>query len=187
MIAHVSPAAQHYTDTLATVQLASRIHRMRRRKIKVGTVAFVQHEHEYDSPSYCVMQYVPLSCVRYFITNRMQPSPCWEADTCKGSWDISHIWWNLMVYQCVSKILPQVDFLRWNKWFMPSVLFKIYFMIALPSMTRSGLLNLLCSVGNFGKTGSAREQHEIPNTEWWMNNDYIIWFMYFYASCTINM
>ncbi|PSN34765.1 hypothetical protein C0J52_21183 [Blattella germanica] len=34
MIAHVSPAAQHYTDTLATVQLASRIHRMRRRKIK---------------------------------------------------------------------------------------------------------------------------------------------------------
>ncbi|XP_069691784.1 kinesin-like protein CG14535 isoform X3 [Periplaneta americana] len=35
MIAHVSPAAQHYTDTLATVQLASRIHRMRRRKIKL--------------------------------------------------------------------------------------------------------------------------------------------------------
>ncbi|KAJ9595759.1 hypothetical protein L9F63_013046, partial [Diploptera punctata] len=34
MIAHVSPAAQQYTDTLATVQLASRIHRMRRRKIK---------------------------------------------------------------------------------------------------------------------------------------------------------
>ncbi|XP_067010239.2 kinesin-like protein CG14535 [Anabrus simplex] len=34
MIAHVSPYAQHYTDTLATVQLASRIHRMRRRKIK---------------------------------------------------------------------------------------------------------------------------------------------------------
>lgn len=46
MIAHVSPAAQHYTDTLATVQLASRIHRMRRRKIKVGTVTSVQHEHE---------------------------------------------------------------------------------------------------------------------------------------------
>ncbi|XP_023723787.1 uncharacterized protein LOC111873360 isoform X3 [Cryptotermes secundus] len=41
MIAHVSPAAQHYTDTLATVQLASRIHRMRRRKIKftVGSAA----------------------------------------------------------------------------------------------------------------------------------------------------
>ncbi|XP_063223022.1 kinesin-like protein KIF26B [Bacillus rossius redtenbacheri] len=34
MIAHVSPLAQHYTDTLATIQLASRIHRMRRRKIK---------------------------------------------------------------------------------------------------------------------------------------------------------
>jgi hypothetical protein len=41
MIAHVSPAAQHYTDTLATVQLASRIHRMRRRKIKVNSVAMV--------------------------------------------------------------------------------------------------------------------------------------------------
>lgn len=34
MIAHVSPFAQNYTDTLTTVQLASRIHRMRRRKIK---------------------------------------------------------------------------------------------------------------------------------------------------------
>ncbi|XP_067009925.2 kinesin-like protein CG14535 [Anabrus simplex] len=34
MIVHVSPYAQHYMDTLATVQLASRIHRMRRRKIK---------------------------------------------------------------------------------------------------------------------------------------------------------
>ncbi|XP_076766277.1 uncharacterized protein LOC143433053 isoform X2 [Xylocopa sonorina] len=34
MIAHVSPDAQHYMETLTTVQLASRIHRMRRRKIK---------------------------------------------------------------------------------------------------------------------------------------------------------
>ncbi|XP_076672113.1 uncharacterized protein LOC143371115 isoform X2 [Andrena cerasifolii] len=34
MIAHVSPNAQHYTETLTTVQLASRIHRLRRRKIK---------------------------------------------------------------------------------------------------------------------------------------------------------
>ncbi|XP_071566947.1 uncharacterized protein [Temnothorax nylanderi] len=34
MIAHVSPNAQHYAETLTTVQLASRIHRMRRRKIK---------------------------------------------------------------------------------------------------------------------------------------------------------
>ncbi|KAL0115090.1 hypothetical protein PUN28_010579 [Cardiocondyla obscurior] len=40
MIAHVSPNAQHYTETLTTVQLASRIHRMRRRKIKfVGSNA----------------------------------------------------------------------------------------------------------------------------------------------------
>lgn len=34
MIAHVSPSAQNYSDTLTTVQLASRIHRMRRRRIK---------------------------------------------------------------------------------------------------------------------------------------------------------
>ncbi|CAG9859814.1 unnamed protein product [Phyllotreta striolata] len=35
MIAHVSPYAQYYLDTLTTVQLASRIHRMRRRRLKV--------------------------------------------------------------------------------------------------------------------------------------------------------
>lgn len=34
MIAHISPFAQNYLDTLTTVQLASRIHRMRRRRIK---------------------------------------------------------------------------------------------------------------------------------------------------------
>lgn len=34
MIAHVSPNAQQYSETLTTVQLASRIHRMRRRKFK---------------------------------------------------------------------------------------------------------------------------------------------------------
>ncbi|XP_045480277.1 kinesin-like protein CG14535 isoform X2 [Harmonia axyridis] len=34
MIVHVSPRAQNYSDTLTTVQLASRIHRMRRRRIK---------------------------------------------------------------------------------------------------------------------------------------------------------
>ncbi|KAG5881783.1 hypothetical protein JTB14_033143 [Gonioctena quinquepunctata] len=34
MIAHVSPFAQNYSDTLTTVQLASRIHRMRRRRLK---------------------------------------------------------------------------------------------------------------------------------------------------------
>lgn len=39
MIAHVSPQAQNYTDTLTTVQLASRIHRMRRRKIKFVSAA----------------------------------------------------------------------------------------------------------------------------------------------------
>lgn len=34
MIAHVSPNAAQYSETLTTVQLASRIHRMRRRKIR---------------------------------------------------------------------------------------------------------------------------------------------------------
>ncbi|XP_044255207.1 kinesin-like protein CG14535 isoform X2 [Tribolium madens] len=37
MIAHVSPSAQNYSDTLTTVQLASRIHRMRRRRIKFAS------------------------------------------------------------------------------------------------------------------------------------------------------
>lgn len=39
MIAHVSPCAQNYSDTLTTVQLASRIHRMRRRRIKFVSAA----------------------------------------------------------------------------------------------------------------------------------------------------
>ncbi|XP_072154158.1 kinesin-like protein CG14535 isoform X3 [Bemisia tabaci] len=34
MIAHVSPLPQHYPETLSTIQLASRIHRMRRRRPK---------------------------------------------------------------------------------------------------------------------------------------------------------
>ncbi|XP_041988563.1 kinesin-like protein CG14535 isoform X2 [Aricia agestis] len=34
MIVHVSPTTQNYSDTLTTLQLASRIHRLRRRKIK---------------------------------------------------------------------------------------------------------------------------------------------------------
>lgn len=36
MIAHVSADASNYSDTLTTVQLASRIHRMRRKRFKVG-------------------------------------------------------------------------------------------------------------------------------------------------------
>ncbi|XP_039283738.1 kinesin-like protein CG14535 isoform X2 [Nilaparvata lugens] len=34
MVAHVSPDVSHYVETLATIQLASRIHRMRRRRFK---------------------------------------------------------------------------------------------------------------------------------------------------------
>ncbi|KAG6455527.1 kinesin-like protein CG14535 isoform X2 [Manduca sexta] len=34
MIVHVSPNVQNYSDTLTTLQLASRIHRLRRRKVK---------------------------------------------------------------------------------------------------------------------------------------------------------
>lgn len=45
MIAHVSPASQHYTDTLGTVQFASRVHRIRRRRFKVSilfsTMSFI--------------------------------------------------------------------------------------------------------------------------------------------------
>ncbi|KAJ8922552.1 hypothetical protein NQ315_007582 [Exocentrus adspersus] len=39
MIVHVSPFAQNYLETLTTVQLASRIHRMRRRRIKFVSAA----------------------------------------------------------------------------------------------------------------------------------------------------
>ncbi|KAL1117509.1 hypothetical protein AAG570_003828 [Ranatra chinensis] len=44
MIAHVSPHTANYTDTLATVQLASRIHRMRRRKFKVSIAHLLTRE-----------------------------------------------------------------------------------------------------------------------------------------------
>lgn len=40
MIAHVSSAIPHYNETLQVIQLAARIHRMRRRKTKV-TVFFI--------------------------------------------------------------------------------------------------------------------------------------------------
>ena len=34
MLAHVSPEPSHYSETLHTVQLASRLHRMRRKRLK---------------------------------------------------------------------------------------------------------------------------------------------------------
>ena len=37
MLAHVSPEPSHYSETLHTIQLASRIHRMRRKKLKTGS------------------------------------------------------------------------------------------------------------------------------------------------------
>ncbi|XP_028038009.1 kinesin-like protein CG14535 [Bombyx mandarina] len=37
MIVHVSPNVQNYSDTLTTLQLASRIHRLRRRKLKYSS------------------------------------------------------------------------------------------------------------------------------------------------------
>ncbi|XP_063822889.1 kinesin-like protein CG14535 [Ostrinia nubilalis] len=37
MIVHVSPNTQNYSDTLTTLQLASRIHRLRRRKVKYSS------------------------------------------------------------------------------------------------------------------------------------------------------
>jgi len=36
LLAHISPEPSHYSETLHTIQLASRIHRMRRKKMKVG-------------------------------------------------------------------------------------------------------------------------------------------------------
>ena len=36
MLAHVSPDPAHYSETLHTVQLASRLHRMRRKRLKSG-------------------------------------------------------------------------------------------------------------------------------------------------------
>ncbi|XP_058796972.1 kinesin-like protein CG14535 [Phymastichus coffea] len=46
MIAHVSPSCQHYSETLITCQLASRIHRMRRRKIRFA--AYQQQQQVED-------------------------------------------------------------------------------------------------------------------------------------------
>ncbi|RZF36764.1 hypothetical protein LSTR_LSTR005077 [Laodelphax striatellus] len=44
IIAHISTAKMHQTDTIATVQLASRIHRLRRRRFKVS------HPSQADDP-----------------------------------------------------------------------------------------------------------------------------------------
>jgi hypothetical protein len=43
MLAHVSPEPSHYSETLHTIQLASRIHRMRRRKLKVSHLFIIHH------------------------------------------------------------------------------------------------------------------------------------------------
>ncbi|KAK9507344.1 hypothetical protein O3M35_007220 [Rhynocoris fuscipes] len=51
MIAHVSPEASNYTDTLTTVQLASRIHRMRRKRFKfMGTGSGVVAGEDVNRP-----------------------------------------------------------------------------------------------------------------------------------------
>lgn len=42
MIAHISDSPVNYMETLTTVQLASRIHRMRKKKSKVLQVVFVR-------------------------------------------------------------------------------------------------------------------------------------------------
>ena len=36
LLAHISPEPSHQSETLHTIQLASRIHRMRRKKMRVG-------------------------------------------------------------------------------------------------------------------------------------------------------
>lgn len=40
MIAHVSDAPAHHAETLSTVQLAARVHRLRRKKVKVGSASW---------------------------------------------------------------------------------------------------------------------------------------------------
>lgn len=42
MIAHVSPSLPFYAETLATVQLATRLHRLRKRKGKVTMASLYQ-------------------------------------------------------------------------------------------------------------------------------------------------
>lgn len=44
MLAHVSPLPEHYHETLATIQLASRLHRMRRRRVKVRKISVLVPE-----------------------------------------------------------------------------------------------------------------------------------------------
>lgn len=39
MIAHVSDAPARHAETLSTVQIAARVHRLRRKKVKVGSVS----------------------------------------------------------------------------------------------------------------------------------------------------
>lgn len=38
MVVHISPSPRHAQHTLATLQLASRVHRMRRKKLKVCAI-----------------------------------------------------------------------------------------------------------------------------------------------------
>ena len=45
MIAHVSPSLPFYAETLATVQLATRLHRLRKRKGKVSTSPMLARGH----------------------------------------------------------------------------------------------------------------------------------------------
>ena len=52
MIAHVSNAPAHHAETLSTVQLAARVHRLRRKKVKVGSAS--------RAPACTVVVLVPL-------------------------------------------------------------------------------------------------------------------------------
>ena len=57
--------------------------------------------------------------------------------------------------------------------------------------SNTGLLNLFCSVGDFAKIFSAREQHGIQYTEWRMNKfaynyRYNFNCVFFYTSCAVK-
>nr|XP_042901553.1 uncharacterized protein LOC107440233 [Parasteatoda tepidariorum] len=53
MIAHISSQLTHYSEILGTIQLASRVHRMRRKKIKYANIGI-----ETDEKGVCVRPYV---------------------------------------------------------------------------------------------------------------------------------
>lgn len=51
MIAHVSDAPARHAETLSTAQLAARVHRLRRKKVKVGSLPYLPCPPQGPGPS----------------------------------------------------------------------------------------------------------------------------------------